>query len=146
VIPKVSRFKRSYVHSIIPGDGGASRLGDVHHIVAQSSPLGWGIAGRIPALLTQEDLMISIKKIIPAAIGALALAAASLTIPGPAFAGGHGHGHGHGGFGHGHGFGHGFGHGHGHFWGHHHHYRPFYVYNSCWKWTSYSRVNVCGVY
>lgn len=84
--------------------------------------------------------MTSIKKIIPAAFGALALAAASLTIPAPAFAGGHGHGHG--GFGHGHGFGHR----HGHFFGHRHHYRPFLVYNSCWKWTSYGRVNVCDVY
>jgi hypothetical protein len=105
----------------------------------------------IPALHTEEtSTMFSIKKIIPAAIGALALAAASLTIPATAFAGGHGHGHGHGhggfGHGHGHGFGHGFGHHHGHFWGHRHHYRPFFVYNSCWKWTPYGKVNVCDIY
>jgi hypothetical protein len=88
--------------------------------------------------------MTSIKKIIPAAIGALALAAASLTIPSQAFAGGHRH-HGHHGH-HGHHHGH-FGHRHGHWHGHHHHFRPhFYVYNSCWKWTPYGRVNVCYVY
>ena len=80
--------------------------------------------------------MTSIKKIIPAAIAALALTTASLAVPGQAFAGGHGH-HGH------HGHGHHGHHGHGH---HHHHRHHFYVYNSCWKWTPYGAVNVCYRY
>jgi hypothetical protein len=121
-------------------------LRDVDHILQQRVSLRLQRGRAIPALQTQESSMISMKKIIPAVFGALALAAASLTIPGQAFAGG-GHGHGHGGFGHGHfGHGHGFGHHHGHFWGHHHHHRPFFVYNSCWKWTPYGRVNVCDIY
>jgi hypothetical protein len=92
--------------------------------------------------------MTKFKKIITAAIAALALSTASLAVPGQAFAGGHGHG-GHGG-GHGHHGHHGFGHRHGHgIFGHghhHHHHRPFFAYNSCWKWSPYGPVNVCHRY
>ncbi|QHO72827.1 hypothetical protein ACH79_09510 [Bradyrhizobium sp. CCBAU 051011] len=99
------------------------------------------------ALHTQETPMTSIKKIIPAAIAALALTSASLTLSSQAFAGGHRHGHhghGHGHHGHHHGHGHGF-FGHGHH--HHHHHRPhFHVYNSCWKWSPYGPINVCYRY
>ena len=93
--------------------------------------------------------MTKFKTIITAAIAALALTSASLAVPGQAFAGGHGGHGGHGGGfgGHGGGFGgHGIGHGHfGHgFFGHgHHHHRPFFAYNSCWKWSPYGPVNVC---
>ena len=90
--------------------------------------------------------MTKFKTIITAAIAALALTTASLAIPGQAFAGGHGHG-GHGGHGGQHAtesamvisatafFGHG-----------HHHHRPFFAYNSCWKWSPYGPVNVCQRY
>lgn len=98
--------------------------------------------------------MARIKKIITAAVAALALTTASLAIPGQAFAGG-GHGHGghgsHGGHG-GHGGGHGhhghYGHhGHGHHGhGHHGHGHHFHVHNSCWKWTPYGSINVCYRY
>ena len=83
--------------------------------------------------------MTKFKTIITAAIAALALTTASLAVPGQALArGGHG-GHGGHGIGHGH-FGHGFfGHG-------HHHHRPFFAYNSCWKWSPYGPVNVCPRY
>ena len=86
--------------------------------------------------------MTKFKTIITAAIAALALTTASLAVPGQAFAGGHGGHGGHGGGFGGHGIGHGhFGHG---FFGHgHHHYRPFFAYNSCWKWSPYGPVNVC---
>jgi hypothetical protein len=107
------------------------------------APLGMDHRRAILPCSIKETSMTKFKTFITAAIAALALTTASLAVPGQAFAGGRhgGFGHGHHGIGHGHFGGHGiFGH------GHHHHHRPFFAYNSCWKWSPYGPVNVCRYY
>ena len=89
--------------------------------------------------------MTTTKKIITAAIAALALTTASLVSMGDAFAnggqGGHVRGHGSGHYSSGY---HGDGqYGSGHYFNGHHF---GYSHNSCWKWTPYGSINVCASY